>query len=164
MACASKFRPKFGIVAFSCVIYLRMFKIECLLPQGDDLQILATWNVMKCFSTHSGIHDFAPIWHIISIICAIWVHNHVCQNVQKNISWRSKFLEFAINGHRATQMQIYTFAIYYTEKYKENAIISNFNRNFNARAMNYFFSRLECECASLCMLRIFIAFLNMPNL
>ena len=37
-------------------------------------QILGTRSVMKCFSAHSGMHGFALIWHIISNLCAIWVH------------------------------------------------------------------------------------------
>ena len=65
---------------------LQILKFADLLIHGHYSRIRETRNVMKYFSAYSGIHGFAPIWHIFLKMCAIWVQNHVCQNVQKNDS------------------------------------------------------------------------------
>jgi len=40
------------------------------------------------------IFIFAPLWHIFSKICAIWVQNWECQNVWKKCADRLVFLNF----------------------------------------------------------------------
>ena len=42
--------------------------------------------------------------------------------------------------------------------------IWNIGRNFDARAMNYFFSRSHCKCESFCIVRFFSDLPNISNL
>ena len=101
-------------VSLCNILWNLEFKV--LLPHSNHLQNWKTQDVLKYFSAHSGIHGFAPMWHIFSKICAIWVQNHVCQNVQKNISLRPLFSNFANACYEVTDLQIPNLTVYYTGK------------------------------------------------
>ena len=43
---------------------MELFGVDHLMLHEHNIQILETRDTMNCFSAHSGIHGFAPIWHI----------------------------------------------------------------------------------------------------
>ena len=138
MARASKFRLKFEIITFSCVIYCKNpnLHICCTMTVNCKFWKLETsWNVFLHILAYIVLHPYGTYFRKYVPYGCKTMYARMCRKTFHDVS-SFQNLQFTV---MVQQICKFGFLQYITQ---ENVIISNFSRNFDARAMNYFFSEI----------------------